>query len=230
MAAKPLSEQVYEQMRTDILRCVLAPGEQLTEGELAERYRLGKAPIRTALTRLRHDGLVESTPRRGWAVTPITLRDARELFQVRLILEPQAARLAAGRIDEERLRRLDALVQRGYQPGDPDSQAAFLEANREFHLAIAEASGNARLTRMVNSCMEEIGRLLHIGLATEDYGEKYQHEHRELIQALVEGDEDAAESLTYAAIRGGEEMVLRGLLEGSTLVDLPAPRTRLPSP
>jgi DNA-binding GntR family transcriptional regulator len=83
---------------------------------------------------------------------------------------------------------------------------------------------------MVNSCMEEIGRLLHIGLATEDYGEKYQHEHRELIQALVDGDEDAAESLTYTAIRGGEEMVLRGLLEGSTLVDVPAPRTsRLPS-
>ncbi len=230
MAAKPLSEQVYEQMRTDILRCVLPPGEQITEAELAGRYRLGKAPVRTALTRLRHDGLVQSTPRRGWAVTPITLRDARELFQVRLILEPQAARLAAGRIDEERLRRLDTLVQRGYRPGDPDSQAAFLEANREFHLAIAEASGNTRLTRMVNSCMEEIGRLLHIGLATEDYGEKYQHEHRELIQALVDGDEDAAESLTYAAIRGGEEMVLRGLLEGSTLVDLPAPRTsRLPS-
>ena len=226
--AQPLSERVYEQMRTDILRCILPPGEQLTEAELAERYELGKAPVRTALTRLRHDGLVQSTPRRGWVVTPITLRDARELFQIRLILEPQVARLAAGRIDEERLRRLDELVQRGYRPGDPESQAAFLEANREFHLAIAEASGNARLTRMVNSCMEEIGRLLHIGLATDDYGDKYQHEHRELIQALVDGDEAAAESITYAAIRGGEEMVLQALLQTSTLVDLPAPRTPAP--
>ena len=225
---QPLSEQVYERMRTDILRCVLPPGEQLTEAELAERYGLGKAPVRTALTRLRHDGLVQSTPRRGWAVTPLTLRDARELFQIRLILEPQVARLAAGRIDEERLRRLDELVQRGYQPGDPESQAAFLEANREFHLAIAEASGNARLIRMVNSCMEEIGRLLHIGLATDDYGDKYQHEHRELIQALIEGDADAAESITYAAIRGGEEMVLQALLETSTLVDVPAPLARSP--
>ena len=222
-AAQPLSERVYEQMRRDILRCVLQPGEQLTEAELAERYGLGKAPVRTALTRLRHDGLVQSTPRRGWAVTPITLRDARELFQIRLILEPQVARLAAGRIDEERLRRLDDLVQRGYRPGDPDSQAAFLEANREFHLAIAEASGNARLIRMVNSCMEEVGRLLHIGLATDDYGDKYQHEHRELIQALIAGDEAAAESIAYASIQGGEQMVLQALLETSTLVDVPAP-------
>ena len=116
----------------------------------------------------------------------------------------------------------------GYQPGDPESQAAFLEANREFHLAIAEASGNARLIRMVNSCMEEIGRLLHIGLAADDYGDRYQHEHRELIQALIEGDADAAESITYAAIRGGEEMVLQALLQTSTLVDVPAPLARSP--
>ena len=73
--------------------------------------------------------------------------------------------------------------------------------------------------------MEEIGRLLHIGLATDDYGDKYQHEHRELIQALIDGDEAAAESITYAAIRGGEEMVLQALLQTSTLVDLPAPLT-----
>jgi DNA-binding GntR family transcriptional regulator len=217
---KMLGELAYERLRTDILRCVLRPGEALTEGALAERYRFGKAPIRTALTRLRHDGLIHSSPRRGWVVAPITLRDVHELFQLRLILEPQAARMAAGRIDEEQLRVLDDMVRLGYKPGDPDSQAAFLDANRQFHVKIAEATGNRRLAHSINRCLEEIGRFLHLGLAADNYGDKFQHEHRELIRALVEGDAAAAEALTYTAIREGEEIMQEAVLKAPADVEL----------
>lgn len=216
-----LSDAAYVEVRTDILRCVLEPGRQLTEQELAERYGYGKAPIRTALTRLRHERLVESTPRRGWAVAPITLRDVRELFQIRLILEPPAARLAAGRLDEAHLHEFETAVQRGYSPGDPASQASFLEANRRFHLTVAEASGNHRLADVINQVLEEVGRVLHLGLAMDDYGDRFQHEHQDLIQALVAGDGDAAEQLTHDAIRGGEEMALEAVLNTTTVVAPP---------
>jgi DNA-binding GntR family transcriptional regulator len=219
-----LGELAYRQLRGDILRCVLLPGTGVTEGELAARYGLGKAPIRTALTRLAHEGLIESSPRRGWVVAPITLRDVHELFQLRLILEPQASRLAAGKIREEDLRELDGMVRLGYRPGDPESQTAFLDANRRFHVKIAEATGNRRLAELVTRHMEEIGRVLHLGLASDDYGDKFQHEHRELIAALVEGDEAAAESLTYTAIREGERIVMEAVLKTPAVLDFPVAR------
>ena len=69
------SEQAYEQMKSDIVACVLRPGETLTEKQIGDRYLIRKATIRAALTRLMQEGLVRSEPRRGYVITPLTLRD-----------------------------------------------------------------------------------------------------------------------------------------------------------
>lgn len=129
-----LTAQAYRTLRSEILTTRARPGTAVSEGALAAAHGFGKAPIRLALARLSQEGLVQSQPRRGYVVAPVTLRDVKDVFELRLILEPAAARLAAGQADIAALRRLDEVCAASYRPEDPDSALAFLEANRAFHV------------------------------------------------------------------------------------------------
>ena len=159
-----LSDRTYERIRHDIISCVLAPGTEISEAQLCSQYRIGKAPVRMALNRLAHDGLVRAIPRRGYRVTPVTLKDIHDVFELRLMLEPAAARMAAGKVDTQRLRALDEISRSGYAPGDPTSISRFLEASMAFQVAIARATGNARLADAIEQLLDEMTRLLHLGL------------------------------------------------------------------
>lgn len=215
-----LSERAYERVKHDILCCLIPPGAEVSETRLCEQYRLGKAPVRAALSRLAHDGLVRAIPRRGYMVTPVTLKDIQDVFELRLMLEPRAARLAAGRVDAKRLRLLDEICRAGYQPGEPKSTARFLEANKDFHVAIAQASGNARLAHALSQLLDEMTRLLHLGLGIRNRTQEMQHEHRTLVRALVRGDGATAEKICREQIEAAREMVLKAMLNSDTMLNV----------
>lgn len=215
-----LGDDAYQRMKRDILWCVVAPGQEVTESMLSERYELGKAPVRSALLRLRQEGLVRPLPRRGYQIAPVTIRDVQEIFQVRLVLEPPAARMAAGHTDADQLRALEAQVQAAYLPGDRSSEAKFLEANRGFHVTVAGMTGNHRLASLVEKVLEETDRILHFGLALQDRSDQFRHEHEDLVFALVEGDADLAERLTYESITNARDVVMEGILNSPTLLDV----------
>jgi DNA-binding GntR family transcriptional regulator len=201
--------------------CELAPGAAVTERELGARYGLGKAPLREALIRLGHEGLLESIPRSGYRITPVTIQDVQDIFALRLLLEPAAARQAAGRIDEALLYELNELCRAGYTPGDRTSESAFLRANRQFHVAIADASGNRRLARLLGQLLEETERLFHLGLAVRDRTEEMKHEHEDLLAAVVGGDADGAERATIAQVTAARAMVMDGILSSPWLKQTP---------
>ena len=205
-------DRVYALIRHDILTCTLAPGAAISESALAERYGFGKAPIRTALSRLKQEALVHSSPRRSYVVMPITLRDVRELYELRLLLEPASCRLAAGKVDAERLAKLDAICQLGYEAGDPDSTLRFLDANQRFHLTVAEATGNRRLMRTLAQVLDELARVMHIGLAQGNHAAELQHEHASLLEALQAGDGERAEALCKSQITASRDMVISAVL------------------
>ena len=96
-ADRNLNDIAYRTIKDDIISCALQPGEDISEGVLVTRYRLGKAPIRSAMMRLRQEGLIVSRGRQGNAVSAVTLRDVQEIFQLRLVLEVTVVRLAAGK-------------------------------------------------------------------------------------------------------------------------------------
>jgi DNA-binding GntR family transcriptional regulator len=73
-----LSERAYERVKHDIICCLIPPGTEVSEAQLCEQYKLGKAPVRMALSRLAHDGLVRAIPRRGYMVTAVTLKDIQD--------------------------------------------------------------------------------------------------------------------------------------------------------
>lgn len=182
----------FEMLRADIVSCRIAPGSNVSEAELATRYRLGKAAIRRALVRLGERGWVAALPRRGYRVKPITLRDIGEIFDLRRMIEPVAARYAAGRIDTNRLRQLEAVCGAGYVASDPASQATFLQAHRQLHLAVVTAGGNARLAEVFGPLWDESERVIHhVGLMRSRAAE-LRHDHAPLIAALAGGTGAAA--------------------------------------
>lgn len=221
-ASLPLmSDQVYEAIRRDILCCTLAPGDAISEASLATRYGYGKSPVRLALSRLRQEGLVYASPRRSFVVSSITLRDVHELYELRLVLEPAAARLAAGKTDVRALKKVDSICRKGYVPGDAVSTMRFLDANRAFHLGIAEASGNLRFVRLLAQVFDETTRVMNIGLALRNRSVEMKHEHEALLAALERGDGTEAARIAEEQVMASRDMVLAALHGSAGLLDRP---------
>jgi DNA-binding GntR family transcriptional regulator len=161
---------------------------------------------------------MQALPRRGYRVAPVTLKDVKDIFALRLIVEPAAAREAAGRVDAARLARLDAVCRAGYVPGNSASEEAFLAANTAFHVTIAEAAGNRRLAELIASLLDQMERLFHVGLRMRDRTMEMQHEHRTLVEALAEGRAGDAERIAGEQIEAARRMVLDALLASPALM------------
>src|SRR6266513_2300118 len=123
-AARSLTARVYNDLKRDILHCTLRPGQDVYEGQLAERYGVSKTPIREALNTLRQEGYVQVMPRRGYRISPVSVQDVQHIFHVRLLLEPSAAELAAQRISGEQLVELRRLAQHRSNQGRSERMAA----------------------------------------------------------------------------------------------------------
>lgn len=226
--ADSLTESTYRRLKEEIVSCLIEPGGQLTESALALQFGVSKAPVRAALSRLIRDGLIVAVPRQGYRVVPVTLRDADELFAMRFILEPEVMRLAAGRIDVAPLQRLDGVCRAGYRPGDRPSERRFLRANREFHVAIARATGNRRLAAAIESVLEEIERVQHVGMTAQDRSTEILHEHQALLDVLADGDGERAAAMVVEQIEAARQMVVRALMDSTRIQD--AALSRPPPP
>ena len=225
-AARPLetarlSDQAYSRIKRDIVDCVLHPGSAVTEMQLTRRYQFGKAPVRAALVRLRQEGLVSPVPRRGYVISPITIKDVQDLFEFRLLLEPGMTRLAAGRITTEDIRRLKAMCR-----ADKLSGTAFNRANTEFHVAIARAGGNERVAISLAHLHEWMERLFHLKMSSEDQTDGLE-EHSLLLDALVRGDAAAAEEIATNHIEKARKKVMDAIFSSPDLmsVQITGPRS-----
>lgn len=216
-ATPSASATAYAQLREEIVDCALTPGERLTESEVATRMRLGKTPVREALRQLVHEGLVAVHARRGYVVTPVTLRDVEDLCGLRLIVEPAAVALAAGRLDDDATSVLEQWCHIGYEVADRASVREFHSVNRSFHSTIARACGNPRVAALVDQLLVESQRIIQFGMLLEPHSDEAVHSHEALLDALREGNASAARRIVAQEIRDTQRMVIDGLLRHSTL-------------
>jgi len=214
------SDHAWEVIRRAIACCELLPGTTVSESELEKRFGLKRAATRTALERLAVHGLVRPLHRRGYQIKPITLRDVNDLYQLREIVERAVVRIAAGRVDEASMRQLDKVCSESYTPFDRHSEEKFLRANSEFHMLIAVATGNERLTSTVRNLLNEMERIFHFGLAARNRTEEMRHEHEALIVALAKGDAAAAEKAICDELSSSKAMVLDALMSSASLLDV----------
>lgn len=213
-----LSDQIYDRLKGDIVVCKFRPGEEITEIGIAETYKVGRAPVRAALSRLCQDRLLVAVRRRGHVVAPITAQSIQDVFRLRLILEPAAARAAVGRVDVELLRSFVA------NPGpltDRKHALTFLHENQDFHLAIIRACGNERLERILYELYDEMSRMLHLGLYAErdsnamrvDHDEQ-EKQHNAIIDAFATQDADAVEAAIRSHIESSQSLAIKAILSG----------------
>lgn len=219
--ARSLTDQVYTELRRQIIGLQLPPGARFTEGEVTRMLGIGKTPVREALARLVQRRLAKNIPRVGYEVAPVTLLDVQQICDLRLIVEPEAARLAVGRIDPVRIRELDERCMSTYGNNAATGIQDFIDANHQFHLAVAAASGNDRLLEVVEHLLDESERLYRIGLRLEPNPEELVHKHEDLVDALVAGDVDRVVSITAEQIREFRDLVIDALLATSSILSTP---------
>jgi DNA-binding GntR family transcriptional regulator len=203
-----LGGRAYQAIKQAITRCELQPTELVTESGLAERFQLGKAPIRAALIRLSHEGLVLPIARRGHQVSPITIKHVHDTFELRILLETEGALLAAGSVDEDYMRKLDAECAAGYDRTQPSDVARYLLVNKQIHAAITSASGNERLAAVHHDLLDDMERIFHYALRLGDESLEIKHDHELIIDALVRPDGREAARATAQALRVAETAIV----------------------
>lgn len=229
--ALPLNERAYELIRLDILTFRLKPGERTSERLLAARYGLGMASIRAALPRLAQEGFIEKTAERGTFVAPLTLRSIRDTYQMRYMLEPAAAEMAAERgMDVAPLDRLRAVCEARWKDED-EALTRVLLANREFNLAIAEASGNALLAKSIAHLQNLSLRLLFLGTSPHGAASFWSEGPEKIRDAIAARDGALARELYAADLAAGERWALRVIMalpeiENINLAELHTTRLR----
>ena len=209
-----LSQQAYQRLQQEILTCVLAPGQVVSERELARKYEISKTPMREALSQACHQGLVQRLPGRGYLVAPITIKDIRALFDLRLILEMAAVERAVQQTSSGLIAALREMSAVKYELDEPESHILFLKTNRAFHLALAEAAGNPRLFALMADLFDELDRLFHLGLRLRDSSEEMRREHQELVAALESGDVTVARQVITEQILSSRDRILEAILQG----------------
>lgn len=201
-----LRDTVYSALRSDIIACRLSPGSELREPDLVTRYATGRSPVRDALLRLESDGLVTVVPRQFYRVTPISLRDAKDLLALRRILEPCAAGEAVYCVDRGAIEALLAAVE--YQPGTD-----FIDYNRNFHCALARCARNRRLAESCVRVIEQSERLVRVSIEQMEgrNPKALIAEHRAIVAAVNKVDARKCSSLVRAHIDAAAKRILDAL-------------------
>jgi DNA-binding GntR family transcriptional regulator len=187
-----LSEQVYRRLRQSIIDEELAPGTRLVESEIARNYQISQAPVRDAIKKLAHEGLVTYFKRRGNYVTETSAEEADQARQVRVVIEELAARELAGNLKQEDELALMAAIDEMRRGAQLDDAVRVRSADLAFHRKVCQASGNPFIAK--------VWAVLEPGLYTPGpFGvgdlRRMSAWHERLLDTLRDGDPDQAAAL-----------------------------------
>jgi DNA-binding GntR family transcriptional regulator len=175
---------VLTSVRQAILSGVLQPGARLRQEELADLFGTSRIPVREALRALEYEGLVSSEPHRGFTVTALDADDVEEVYDLRILLESHAVRLALPMMTDDDLEDLEVLFARMQEAESPDEQLASRE---KFYMRLYSVTGRPRLVGLIMRLRQEVARVLR--WATIQHSSEI-HEH--FFEAVRTGDAERA--------------------------------------
>ena len=208
---QPLREVVCETLRDAVRRGILQPGERLMEIQLAEDLGVSRTPVREAIRKLEMEGYVIMMPRRGTYVADLSIRDINEVFEIRTSLESLASGLAAERINEDELEKLQRLlVEIGayIKSGDMES---IVRTDTEFHDLLYQASRNTRLVGIISNLREQLTRFRTTSMSFPGRLKATLEEHRKIVEAIAQGDEKAARKAAEHHMEKSEQTLLASM-------------------
>ena len=206
----------YETLRDDILSLELAPGQLLDETTFADRFGMSRSPVREAFIRLAGEGLVVTLANRSTIVAPIDVQSFPKYVEALEIAQRMNTRLAAGLRTETDLTRIataQEVFETAVRRGD---HLEMSEANKLFHMAIAEAGRNPYLTEFYGRLLDQGRRMLHLHFdyleRTHD-GHLLTEDHVAMLDAIRARDIDRADALAQAHTRQFRDNFLRFMQE-----------------
>lgn len=208
-ASRSLYLTVYERIKQDIVLARLHPGEPLLEENLAESLRVSRTPVREALRKLNHDGLVRIVPNKGAFVRVLTPRDIREIYEVREALESFGAAQAATRLSGAQLHSLVRLAEdlrrRKARLGERDLRNAW-ETLRQM---IITATDNARIKTILTTVNDQVETARHYSSALPGRIQELLSDFLAVVDALKARNTSKAQRLLQSHLAKSKRVLLR---------------------
>ena len=207
-----LADQAYFAIRALIVSLELAPGDPIREPDLTAKLGIGRTPVREALRRLALERLVEVYPRRGMFVTTVDVRDLARLCEVRAVLEPEAARLAAERATRPDLEGINALIEELADTRRRDDRA-LIDLDERIHRTIYRTSHNQLLEETLEWYYTHALRIWMLALDRTRTLQSAVLEHHELLDAVARGKGERAADLMREHVEHFEQAMRDVLLD-----------------
>ena len=189
--------RIVKRVYTAVMEQRLPPGTKLSEANLCEAFGLGRLKVRRALLLLASQGIVDLHSNRGAFVAQPDRKDARDVFDARLALEPSIVRQVAECVDARDLGALERHIRLEQKAREEGDRREVIRLSGEFHVRLAAATGNAVMTRIVRELVTRtsliIGLFGMLGVASCE-----EHEHRNILNAVSNHDANGADALIRA--------------------------------
>ncbi|MBN1667060.1 MAG: GntR family transcriptional regulator [Anaerolineales bacterium] len=199
---------IYKELRRSIIMGHRKPGDRLNSSEIADTYSTSITPVRDALQMLSQDGLVMIKPRSGYFVTELTLKQLRDLLDLRRVLEVAAIERSVPRISQDQTQALRK-VHAGYTGDDDLSYDRYTDENRNFHYLLARASGNLELADTLGRLMDRLARFMVMRQA----GKIQLMTHKRIVDALEAHDLDKARQALLDDIDPSRDAILDTVMD-----------------
>ena len=210
---QPLREVVCETLREAIRKGTLKPGERLMEIQLAEELGVSRTPVREAIRKLELEGYVIMMPRRGTYVANLSIRDVNEVFEIRTSLDSLASGLAAERITDEELERLQRLLVAIGEYIEANDMDKIVETDTEFHDLLHQASRNSRLVGIIFNLREQLTRFRSTSMSFPGRLKATLEEHRRIVEAIAQGNVAEAQAAAEYHMEKSEQTLLQSMEE-----------------
>lgn len=208
------SDSSYEALRQAIVRGDIAPDARLVESDISATFAMSRGAVRTALIRLEQEGLVVREPHRGARVRKVSDEEAVEILQARAVLEGLAARQAAERIDDAGAALLQACLARQRELLEAGDLLGASDANADLHATLLEISGHGTALRLIRALNSQTVRYQYRTILIPGRPAASVAEHAAIVEAVVAGRPEKAESAMRRHLFNVAEAVRRGLPGG----------------
>lgn len=197
-AARSAGDHIAEALRRRILAGALPAEARLRQDALANEFGVSHIPVREALRHLAAEGLVTIRPNQGAIVSTLSAAEARELLEVRAILELQALRWALPKSDDKLVARAELILD---QAETCDDVSQWMQANWSFHSTLYEPADRPRLAAMIQGLDQQIDRFIRVLVSSSGYRRSAEAEHRAILAAYRVRNIDAVVCLTEQHLR-----------------------------
>ncbi|MBT1426628.1 GntR family transcriptional regulator [Dickeya dianthicola] len=194
------NEQAYERFKAALISLRYKPGEYLNTAQVMAELSLSRTPIIQAVHRLANEGLLQIIPRKGMMVSPLSLDDAVELIEVRLVNEMLCTRLVCQRCTTQDIAQLRAINQQIRIASETRDHINMMTLDHQFHQQLGHIAGNRILADILSVLNARSQRFWATTLSREGHMQEVVNEHDAIINALEQQDSDAAVAATQAHI------------------------------